>query len=116
MNPNEFSIHDWQFKFNSNMIIAENTDEVVYAIQRAKAKGRLDPDVEKLIKKWLEHGGEGSHEAIIDFLNRETVKEINIRSTDAENIPPPEAAFSKAPYGEEIKSGEDLNKTELENN
>lgn len=116
MNPNEFNIHDWQFKFRNDMFLTENTDEVVYAIQRAKAKGRLDPDVEKLIKKWLEHGGEGSHEAIIDFLNRETVKEINIRSTDAEQVPPPEAAFSKAPYGDEIESEENLNKTELENN
>ena len=33
-----------------------------------------------------------------------------------ENIPPPEAAFSKAPYGDEIDSEENLDKTELENN
>ena len=115
MNPNEFSIHDWQFKFNSNMIITENTDEILYAIQKAKDKGRINDDTVALIGKWLEQGGEESHGAILDFLNT-TLDEINIRTTDAENIPPPEAAFSKAPYGDEIKSQETQNKAELEDN
>ena len=115
MNPNEFSIHDWQFKFNSNMIITENTDEIIYAVQKAREKGRINDDTVALIMKWMEHGGEGSHGAIMDFLNT-SLDEINIRSTDALNIPPPEAAYSKAPYGDEIKSEEDLDKNELENN
>ena len=115
MNPNEFSIHDWQFKFNSNMIITENTDEILYTVQKAKEKGRINDDTVALIQKWLEQGGKESHEAIMNFLNT-TLDEINIRSTDAENIPPPEAAFSKAPYGDEIDSEENLDKTELENN
>ena len=115
MNPNEFSIHDWQFKFNSNMIITENTDEIIYAIQKAQEKGRITNDTVALIEKWLEHGGEESHEAIMDFLNT-TLDEINVRSSDAEQLPPPDAAFSKAPYGDEINSEETLNKTELENN
>ena len=107
MNPNEFSIHDWQFKFNSNMIITENTDEILYAVQKAQEKGRLNNDTVSLIMKWMEHGGEESHEAIMDFLNGE------LNETD---IPPPEAAFSKAPYGDEIDSEETLNKTELDDN
>ena len=115
MNPNEFSIHDWQFKFNSNMIITENTDEILYTVQKAQEKGRITDDTVALIMKWMEQGGEESHEAILNFLNT-SLDEINIKSPDAENIPPPEAAFSKAPYGDEIKSEEDLDKTELENN
>ena len=65
--------------------------------------------------KWMEQGGEESHGAILDFLNT-TLDEINIKSTDAENIPPPEAAFSKAPYGDEISSEENYDKSELEDN
>ena len=115
MNPNEFSIHDWQFKFRNSMVLSENTDEIIYAVQKAQEKGRLTNDTVALIMKWMEQGGEESHEAILNFLNT-SLDEINIKSPDAENIPPPEAAFSKAPYGDEIKSEEDLDKTELENN
>ena len=41
MNPNEFSIHDWQFKFNNSMILNENTDEILYIIQKHKKKEEL---------------------------------------------------------------------------
>ena len=115
MNSDEFNIHDWQFKFRNSMILSENTDEILYVVQQAQEKGRINNDTVALIKQWLEHGGEESHGAIMDFLNT-SLDEVNIKSTDALNIPPPEAAFSKAPYGDEIKSQEDLDKTELENN
>jgi len=115
MNPDDFNIHDWQFKFKNRMILSENTDKILYIIQKAQEKGRISDDTVSLIGKWLEHGGEESYGAIIDFLNT-TLDEINIKSTDAENIPPPEASFSKAPYGDEIKSEEDLDKTEMELN
>ena len=115
MNPNEFNIHDWQFKFRNSMILSENIDEILYIIQKAQEKGRISNDTVALIGKWLEHGGEESHGAIMDFLNT-SLDEVNIKSTDALNIPPPEAAFSKAPYGDEIKSQETQNKAELENN
>ena len=70
MNPNEFNIHDWQFQFRNSMIISENTDEILYVVQQAQKKGRINDDTVALIMKWMEQGGEESHPAIIDFLNK----------------------------------------------
>ena len=89
------------------MVLSENTDEIIYAVQKAQEKGRLTNDTVALIMKWMEQGGEGSHGAIMDFLNT---------TLDETNIPPPEASFSQDPYGDEIGSEEDLDQTELELN
>ena len=39
MNPDDFNIHDWQFKFKNRMILSENTDKILYIIQKAQEKG-----------------------------------------------------------------------------
>ena len=36
-----------------------------------EVKGRINDDTVALIMKWMEHGGEESHPAILDFLNNE---------------------------------------------